>query len=369
MAQQLVLVADDAYRVLDEAFSARDIHRVFVVCDDALRFLRINAYFERQTDGRFVFFSDFSPNPQYTSIVEGVRRFRAEPFDAILAIGGGSAIDVAKCIKLFATMNEGVSYLDQPIISNEIPLLALPTTAGTGSEATRFAVIYANGEKQSIVHDSLIPSVVIMDASALLTLPDYQRKATMMDALCHAMESYWSVNSTEESRNYAKQALTLILETKEGYLANLPESNKAMLHAANIAGKAINITQTTAGHAMCYKLTSLYGLAHGHAAALCVAKLFPYMADHLDRCIDARGQEYLRRIFGEICALFRAEDAHQVGLMLDWMLRDMGLMAPKADANTDYDALVKSVNLTRLKNTPVELGNDAIDMLYHEIIK
>ena len=147
----------------------------------------------------------------------------------------------------------------------------MPTTAGTGSEATRYAVIYFDGEKQSISDYSCIPSAVLMDASVLKTLPIYQKKSTMMDAFCHAIESYWSVNSSEESRQYSRRAIQLIMENKDLYIGNDETGNTQMLKAAHLAGKAINLTQTTAGHAMCYKLTSLYGIAHGHAAALCVS--------------------------------------------------------------------------------------------------
>ena len=84
-----------------------------------------------------------------------------------------------------------------------------------------------------------------MDSNALKTLPLYQKKATMCDALCHAIESFWSVNSTEESKKYSKDAIETIMKHMDGYLHNTDEGNAGMLIAANTAGKAINITQTT----------------------------------------------------------------------------------------------------------------------------
>lgn len=117
----------------------------------------------------------------------------------------------------------------------------------------------------------------------------------MLDALCHSMESFWSVNSTEESKQYSREAIQLMMKYKNAYLANEAIGNTAMLKAANIAGKAINITQTTAGHAMCYKLTSLYGIAHGHAAALCNAALWPYMAQHMENVL-IRGEKIILKI-------------------------------------------------------------------------
>lgn len=91
----------------------------------------------------------------------------------------------------------------------------------------------------------------------------------MCDVLCHAIESFWSVNSMEESRRYSREAIRLILWHRDGYPANEAGANKGMLVAANVAGRAIRITQTTAGYAMCYKITGLFGIAHGDAVALC----------------------------------------------------------------------------------------------------
>ncbi len=98
---------------------------------------------------------------------------------------------------------------------NNIPLLAVPTTAGTGSEATRFAVIYYGGNKQSVTSESLIPDAVVLDPDTLITLPLHQKKATMMDALCHSIESFWSINSTDESKEFSRTAIREILENAE----------------------------------------------------------------------------------------------------------------------------------------------------------
>ena len=99
-------------------------------------------------------------------------------------------MDVAKCIKVFYNMDEQRNYLEQEIVPNDVRLLAAPTTAGTGSEATRDAVLYFEGKKQSVSHESCIPSAVLMDPSLLQTLPEYHRKSSMLDAT----ESFWSVN-------------------------------------------------------------------------------------------------------------------------------------------------------------------------------
>lgn len=343
------------------------INRLFIVCGKNCKRLQFINEIEKLPMDK-VWFDAFEPNPKYESVVKGVKEFQDSQCDAILAIGGGSAMDVAKCIKLYATMDEKENFLQQEIKENTIPLLAIPTTAGTGSEATRFAVIYYEGEKQSVTHDSIVPEYVFLYPEILNHLSDYQKRATMMDAFCHAIESFWSVNSTKESKEYSKEAITLIMENMFLYLDGETEATKKILLAANIAGKAINITQTTAGHAMCYKLTSLYGISHGHAAILCVEKLWNYMIEHLEDCLDKRGKDYLQQTFLELAQLFgcasseeACEKLHQIMVILELFVLE--------DKKEDIEILVHSVNETRLKNHPILLNEIAIRTLYQEILR
>ncbi len=370
MVVQQILIASKEYKELDEYIKNNSLKKIFLVCDSSFPFLKIHNYFEKiefHTSAKFIKFDNITPNPLYESVIEGVNIFRNEKCDSIIAVGGGSTIDVAKCIKLYSNMDTSVNYLKQVIVPNNIKLLAVPTTAGTGSEATRYAVIYYNGNKQSVSDDSCIPSAVLFDETALETLPEYQRKSTMMDALCHAVESYWSINSNKESQRYSDAAIRSILANKDAYLKNYKYGNIGMLKAANLAGKAINITQTTAGHAMCYKLTSIYGIAHGHAAALCVSKLFPFMADNIDKCIDTRGKKYLYSVFNRIAMAMNCPDIKSAVAKFDEIMNSLNLIIPETKEE-DYEILKKSVNPERLKNNPVKLDIEIIDSLYHKIL-
>ncbi len=360
------------FQRIDTFISENGIKSIFLVHGSSLSRLAIRTYIDslREHLGvHIVSFSDFQPNPEYDSIVKGVELFNRENCDAIVAVGGGSAIDVAKCIRLFSRMDHSKSYMEQEIVSNDIPFIVMPTTAGTGSEATRFAVYYHNGEKQSATDDSSIPSLVIMDPSVLETLPDYQKKVTMLDAMCHAVESYWSVNSTEESKSYAKEALKLIIDNKDSYLANEEQGNANMLKAANIAGKAINISFTTAGHAMCYKITKMYDVPHGYAAALCVAKLWRYMIDNTDKCIDKRGSTYISKVFDELAVIMGGKDIQDGPVLFGKFLEELNLDVPKPRSSEDYDILIKSVNMDRMKNHPIRLDESVIRDLYHQIFE
>lgn len=369
--EQRVLFASENYTELDHYLKVENIKSPLLVCGSSIRLLKVGKYFETveaRLGIRITYFSEFSPNPTYDSVVKGIRAFRENACDAVIAVGGGSAMDVAKCIKLWTTMKDDECYLEQAIIPNDIKLWAVPTTAGTGSEATRFAVIYYQGEKCSVSDYSCIPSTVLMDASTLDSLPEYQRKATMLDAFCHAIESFWSVNSTEESKGYAREAISMILENTDAYLANDAMGNEKMLYAANLAGKAINITQTTAGHAMCYKLTTLYRMAHGHAAALCVSVLWPYMIRNLDKCVDPRGKEYLERMFRELAECMGCSDVEEAAGKFVEILNGLGVHSPVRGKKEDYSILKTSVNLQRLKNNPICMDEKVIDDLYHQIV-
>lgn len=368
---QKILVSDKNYAKLDVYFEENNVRTILLVCGKSISFLRINQYFETLEERKgikVVRFMDFMPNPLYESVVKGVEVFRENKCDFIVAVGGGSAIDIAKCIKLYSNMSPEINYLEQTIVSNEVKLLAVPTTAGSGSEATRYAVIYYKEEKQSVVHESCIPAVVLMDAKALETLPEYQKKATMMDAFCHAIESFWSVNSTQKSKKYAREAINLIIENKDYYLQNDEKGSIKMLRAANLAGKAINITQTTAGHAMCYKLTGLYGISHGHAAALCTAELWRYMLEHMERCIDERGRDYLQDVFMEIAEIMGCTTVEAAIEYFHRFIWELGFDVPVIKNRDEMNILKLSVNSVRLKNHPVKLEEKDIEELYHRIL-
>ena len=370
---QRIITAENNYAGIDAWIKNNDIEKVLLVGGGSVkRQVAFKAYLDQLVNRGvgIVFFSDFQPNPLYDSVVKGVKLYKEEHCNAIMVVGGGSAMDVAKCIKLFSNMaGNGANgdFLKQEIVPTRIPFLAMPTTAGTGSEATRYAVIYYNGSKQSVTHESSIPDTVLMDSSVLKSLPLYQKKATMMDAFCHALESFWSVNSTEESKAYSKKAIEMVLAYMEGYLENTEEGNAGMLLAANVAGKAINITQTTAGHAMCYKITSLFGVAHGHAAILCDRILFPWMVKHIDQCIDPRGGQYLKDTLLEIARTMACNTAEEAAAKLEDIFARLELEIPQA-TKEQFEILKTSVNPVRLKNHPVELTEKSIEKLYFSVL-
>ena len=142
-----------------------------------------------------------------------------------------------------------------------------------------------------------------------------------------------------------------------------------MLKAANLAGQAINITQTTAAHAMSYKLTSLFGLPHGRAVAVCLPYVWQYMLEHPEHCVDARGQAYLQETLADIsreigCSNPKDGPKRMAGLYTAFFQEEM----PENFRMEELDLLATSVNPVRLKNNPVALSSEAIHSLYRGIL-
>ena len=343
--------------------------KVLLVCDSSFPFLSIKGDIERM-EVPYVTFDQFTPNPLYEDVCKGVDLFQSAQCDTILAVGGGSSLDVAKCIKLYCQMDKDKLYLEQEYKDTGVKLIAIPTTAGTGSESTRYAVIYYDGKKQSVTHDSIIPDVAILEPGVLKTLPVYQKKCTMMDALCQGIESWWSVNSTDESKKLSKEAVETIMHWWHEYIfENTDASAVAIMHAANLAGQAICITQTTAPHAFSYKITSLYKLPHGHAVAVGLPVIWEYMVDNMDKCIDSRGQEYLADVFNEITKAMGCQTPTEAIAKFRQMIEEMELKNPVAEnREEELEILSTSVNPVRLKNNPVSIINSVAYDIYSQIL-
>lgn len=355
------------YNELEKVIDLSKYNNILVVCSKSLLNSFIIEYLKKNNN--IYFFTKFNPNPKYEEVVEGINTFKKNNCDLIISIGGGSAIDVSKCIKAFLTMNNEINYLKQEIVENNIELVVIPTTAGTGSESTKFAVIYYEDKKYSVDSEYILPDFVVLEPRFLETLPLYQKKSTMLDALCQGIESYWSVNSTEESKKYAKEAIKLVLNNYNQYILENKEVYFDMLKAANYCGKAINISKTTAPHAMSYKITSLYGISHGHAVSLCLPYVWEYMINNLDKCVDKRGNEYLNKIFDELNNIFDSKDSINTIDIFNDILTYLNLDVPCIENDEQLEILCKSVNIERLENNPIDLDYKVVKELYEKILK
>ena len=356
---------------MEELLQQLRVRNILLVCGQSFYQLHVYPFIKSLQKNKSIsitLYNDFSLNPKYEEVLQGVKVFEENMCDFILAVGGGSAIDVAKCIKLFVGLEKNEDYLCQKIIENKVPLFAIPTTAGSGSETTQFAVIYIKGNKHSIEHKSVLPKYVLLYPNNLITLPIYQKKATVCDALSHAIESYWALYSSVKSRELSETAICLILDNIAGYLKNDVNSCKNIMLASNFAGQAINITKTTAAHAMCYKLTSLFGIPHGHAVMLCLPEVWEYMQKKLDVSINDQKKIYLEKTFSSLAHCLKQETPKNAIQFLKRLRSKLGLELMEKVDEKQLTLLIDSVNVERLKNSPIILKREDLRVLYQKVL-
>lgn len=370
--RQMFLNSNRLAEQLMQILQGRICHRFMLVAGKSFSELPIRDVIEstvKELGIELIRFSDFSPNPSYEEVILGVECYRQQRCEGILAVGGGSAIDVAKCIKLFSPDDMEMPYLNRKIRENNTLLIAVPTTAGSGSESTQFAVIYKDGEKYSVDSEYALPQYVILDETNLFSLPLQIKRSTAGDALSHAIESFWSLRASGESKAIAQKAMSLILKNMDAYWHNEPDACRNVLEGANLAGQAINMTKTTAAHAMCYKFTSLFGVPHGHAVMLCLPEVWQYMQEHMNACRDVRGEAYLADTLDELAGCLGKTTPQEAISFLKFLRKELGFVVPKGITDEQIKMMANSVNEQRLNNFPVTLSQQQIGDLYKQIIR
>ncbi len=330
-------------------------------------------------DHRVTFFSEFESNPRIEDLRRGIRLFGGGDHDIVLAVGGGSVIDMAKMINFFtANRIDPQWYISgRPVKGvRGKPFVAVPTTAGSGSETTHFAVLYIDHSKYSVAHEFIMPDVAVVDPLLTMSMPAGVAASTGLDALCQGIESYWCVNSTDGSKEFAREAIQLVMANL-GRSVNDPDerSRMAMARAAHLAGKAINITRTTAPHAVSYPLTSYFGIPHGHAAALTLSSFLAFNA-HVreDDVLDPRGVDYVRRTIDELAGILNAADITEARDRIDRLIHAVGLSASLKELGVEnkeqVDLIIKNgFNPDRVKNNPRKLTERALREILSGLIQ
>ncbi len=357
-----VLLGNGSLHRLEELLIRLDAKTVFLVADEpAYKFSGAAQVMDPVLQSRHTtWFTEFALNPKIADVERGVALFRNNRPDAVIALGGGSAIDMAKLIAGCGSQEgEPADYGTgkKKLEAAGPPKIVIPTTSGTGSEATHFAVVYVGEDKFSMAHPSLLPEYVLYDPALTHSLPPGPTAASGLDAFCQSIESIWAVGSTEESVGYSVEALDLSLKNLEtAVLKPTPEARLAMAKAAHLAGKAINISKTTAPHAFSYAVTTRFGVPHGAAVALTVGAFLRHnLGVDDDSCNDPRGAEAVKKRLAillqhlgegsEETALSRIRELI-VKINCPTRLGEVGVK------REDLPGLIGAVNLERLSNNP-----------------
>jgi acetaldehyde dehydrogenase / alcohol dehydrogenase len=249
-------------------------------------------------------FSDVQPEPTEAQIRSGVRELERVDADAIIAVGGGSVLDAAKAMRLFhespqlSVRELSLPFLDArkriasfPEVDHSLRLIAIPTTAGTGSEVSPAAVITVEDRKVTLVDYSLVPDMAIVDPLLTVTMPPTVTADTGIDALTHALEAGVSIFASPFTDAFCMQAVNLILEAlprayRDG--SDL-EARTAMANAATIAGLAFSNAFVGLNHALAHAVGARFGIAHGRANALFLPHVLRYNASLPTKFMPAPG--------------------------------------------------------------------------------
>lgn len=316
-------------------------------------------------------FTDCEANPSVETVDKATAQFKESGADFIVAYGGGSPMDVAKAVGVLAKYGGSVTEYEgaHKVPGDIVPLIAIPTTAGTGSEVTAFSVItdHSRQYKLTVFSYKLLPAYAILDADLIITVPAHTAAACGMDALIHALEAYISTAASPFSDAMAEKAMELIGGNIRRYVANRTdiEAAQAMLVGSLFAGIAFSFARLGNVHAMSHPVSAHFNVAHGVANAILLPTIVDYnaLADH---------GKY-RKIYNYIAQIPLGADEFESFMLAD-EIRDLndilGIPACLSEVGVKEDAIpamaadaMKSGNIAV---NPRSSKLEDIEMLYHK---
>lgn len=307
-------------------------------------------------------FVDVLHNPPIENVMDAVELFRDKGVDVIIAFGGGSALDAGKAVAVGLSLGDVRRYLYPRIVEEEvIPVIAVPTTCGTGSEVTKYSILTdtSTRKKRVLAGPALIPRVAIVDPLTLKTLPSSLVAWTGFDALSHAIEAYMSRASTPITDPIALEAVRMIVDSLPKAYRGSMEA-KAKLHlASTMAGIAINTAGTTLIHALGYYLTTHHNVHHGLANAI-------YMPFVLNYNLRIMREERVKRLL----QAFNTDTVEDLMRKLCRLMDETGIPASIRDVGVGEEEvrLIVSETLSykrNLENNPVAVDERVVE----EIVK
>lgn len=310
-------------------------------------------------------YSKVSPNPEVKECDECAGQMRRAGCDFVVAMGGGSVMDCAKAAATFCLCGKSsAEYLGSslPIPSEHLPLIAVPTTAGTASEVTCVSVLsdHERGLKSPLVSDGFYPTLAVVDPELTYTVPPHLTACTGFDVLCHAVEAYWSRKHQPVCDALAVHAARNVLTYLHRAFADGhdTEARTGMAEASVIAGLAFNLPKTTSSHACSYPLTNILGIPHGEACALTLTYFIRLNAE--------LGCERVDRMAG----LLGFDSAEEMARHIDKLKAETGMMRDLRSFNlskSQLEQLVEGSMHTNLKNNPIEITEEMLREMYEAL--
>lgn len=278
----------------------------------------------------------------------------------IITVGGGSVIDLAKISNCLVEENAYVEKIQNSSLELKkkyCKLVAVPTTAGSGAEVTSNAVLYINKIKYSVEGNLILPDFSFIDPELVMSVPKLLSASAGFDAMSQALESLLSVKSNDQSVKYAIKSLECSIDNLEQHINKQSfETATKMCNASFFSGKAINISKTTAPHAVSYPFTSFYGIKHGHAVSL---TLCDFLSFNYQNLMNSKANFDLKHRFDLIFKSFKVNDIKDLNQKIEKILKNINLVSDlkklKINKYSDVEKIVSNINSQRLKNNPVPL--------------
>lgn len=312
-------------------------------------------------------FGDISPNPDVKEIDACAELIRKNKHGFVVALGGGSALDAAKAAATVCMVNESIREYHgtgKALPAEHLPLIAVPTTSGTGSEVTCVSVVtdHELGKKSPIVSNNFYPTLALIDPELTYSMPPKVTAGTGIDVLCHALEGFWSVGHQPICDADALHACDLVFKYLYKAYENPTdvEAREKMAEASVIAGLAFTLPKTTSSHACSFPLTNIHHIPHGEACGLTL----DYFAriNGKDPVVGPRIQEFAKKLgFADVEAM--ADAIHE-------LKAKMGLRNDLKDLNLTEEQIAELVRISRhpnLLNNPVEITDAMLDEMYHSM--
>jgi alcohol dehydrogenase len=333
---------------------------------------KVSDFMEKEKIG-FVLYDKAVPEPPIELADEGAKLARKRKCDGVVGIGGGSAMDLAKAISVLA-VNPGKAedYLGLNKVSGPgLPKIMVPTTAGTGSEVTFTAVFIRKKlkKKEGMNSPYLYPELALLDPELTLTLPPHPTAATGIDALCHAIESYTSINASPMSEMMSLEAIRLIsdnLRTAVHDGTNI-EAREAMLLGSLYAGLGLANAGVTAVHSLSYPLGGKYGISHGLANTIMLPRVMAFnLPGAREKFVD------IAEIMGEnVGDLPLREAAYLAVEAVEALIEDCGVFMTLEELEipeADFPELAKvAMTVARpLANNPCKMTPEDMVEIYQE---
>lgn len=310
-------------------------------------------------------FSELSPNPDVEEVDACAQAIRRHASEFVVALGGGSAMDLAKAAASISQTGDSIRKYHGtgvPMPQAHLPLIAVPTTAGTGSEVTCVAVLsdHKNGKKAPIVSDAFFPDWAVIDPELTYSMPPYVTACTGIDVLSHAVEGFWSKGHQPVCDACALHAAGLVFQYLPRAFAHAQdrEAREKMCEASVIAGLAFTLPKTTASHACSFPLTNLLGIPHGEACGLTL--------DYFAR-VNADAQQGRVQAFARGLG-FAGADAFADAIL--GLKKDLGLRTDLKDLHLSSAQVADLVRISRhpnLYNNPVEITDAMLERMYRSM--